>query len=88
MDLLLVPDPQFLNVIGTFAGLLNLLPGSHLFLLEERYAVGKKLGVSLHSIMESSIRLRVSYLVSLTLSFSSRGLLGPLPDLLESKSQI
>jgi hypothetical protein len=35
---------------ATFAGFLNLLLGAHLFLLEEDYAVGKKLGVSLNSI--------------------------------------
>jgi hypothetical protein len=46
------------NIIGTFTGLLNLLPGAHLFLLEEGNAVGKKLGVSLNSIMESSMKFR------------------------------
>jgi hypothetical protein len=41
LDLLFVPDPQFLDIIGTLAGLLNLLLGVHLFLLEEGYAVRK-----------------------------------------------
>ena len=59
LDLLLVPHPQFLDFISTLASLVNLLPGAQLFLLEEGYAVGKKLGVSLHSIMESSMSFRL-----------------------------
>ena len=88
MDLQFVPDPQFLDIIGTFTGLLNLLLGAHILLLEESDSVGKKLGVTLHSIMESSMRYRRHKLVALTLSFAFRGLPGPLPDLLAPKSQI
>jgi len=59
LDLLLVSNPQFPDFISTLAGLVNLFPGAQLFLLEESNAVGKKLGVSLHSIMEISMSFRL-----------------------------
>jgi hypothetical protein len=46
------------DLAGALLGLLDLLPGAHLFLLEEGDAVGKQLGIALDAISYCNLRLR------------------------------
>lgn len=51
MDLVLILLLQRDDLSGSFLSLLNLLPGTHLLLLEEGDSVGQQLGVSLDAIL-------------------------------------
>jgi len=50
LDLLFVTLFERRDIAGTLLGLLDLLPGLHLLLLEQSNSVGEQLGISLDTI--------------------------------------
>ena len=65
LHFLLVSLLKARNVISPLLGLLNLLPGLHLLLLEERNTISEQLGISLNAMTCQYEK------IALTLFFSS-----------------
>ena len=62
MDALLVALLESENVVCPLLGVVDFLPGFHLFLLEQRNSVGEQLRVSLDALNISSPALTLSFL--------------------------
>jgi len=54
LNLILITPFADGDIVGTLLGILNLLPGLHLLLLEEGDTVGEKLSIVIESIEELS----------------------------------